>query len=534
MAPCCTSSPSKRGGTWWRGTRRGSRPAATWSLPSAAADGPAADAFFGLYNDKGSAAALQAFGRGVRVVLRRAAARPARRGGREDVASRLAEGPRSARARRGDDRRRRAGVLGRARRGGFAPGPAGKPSTGDDCIRTRRRRAARRPRGGHAARARRGGVRSDLVVGTSIGAVNGAFVAADPDRAAERLAGLWAGESLGVVFSETMFGRTIRLVRSGTHLHAIEPLHRLLADTLPAEVPLHRPEAAVPLRRRLHRERDGPLVQQRAARRRPSWRRARCPACCPRSRSTAPTTSTAASSTPFRSAAPSRSARAPSTCCRSAGSRARFPSRPALGGGPRLVRDRARHRFHEEMSALPPGVQVHVLPTGGERQPPGLRQFRYRGKNQVSNSIERSYAASAGYLAQVAGPPLTATSQEPPMLPPTPIRRLLLVPLVVLIAGAMAALAPPVALLSRRLQPLRRRTRPGRPGRSQAAAGDHPRARLVDGRDRGADRLPLPVDGQRVRRAAGHRAVPGPPVRDHAAVPQPGLPAARRARAGCA
>jgi NTE family protein len=62
-----------------------------------------------------------------------------------------------------------------------------------------------------------------------------------------------------------------------------------------------------------------------------------------------------------------------------------------------------RHRFHEEMSALPPGVQVHVLPTGGEPQPSGLRQFRYRGKNQVRNSIERSYAAAAGYLAQAAG-----------------------------------------------------------------------------------------------------------------------------------
>jgi hypothetical protein len=55
------------------------------------------------------------------------------------------------------------------------------------------------------------------------------------------------------------------------------------------------------------------------------------------------------------------------------------------------------------MSALPPGVRVHVLPTGGERLPPGLRQFRYRGKNQVSSSIERSYAASASYLAQVTG-----------------------------------------------------------------------------------------------------------------------------------
>ena len=58
-----------------------------------------------------------------------------------------------------------------------------------------------------------------------------------------------------------------------------------------------------------------------------------------------------------------------------------------------------RHRFHEEMSALPPGVRVHVLPTGGDRLPPGLRQFRYRSRNQVSSSIDRSYAAAAAYLA---------------------------------------------------------------------------------------------------------------------------------------
>ena len=53
------------------------------------------------------------------------------------------------------------------------------------------------------------------------------------------------------------------------------------------------------------------------------------------------------------------------------------------------------------------------------------------------------------------------------MLPPTPVRRLLLVPLVMLIAGTMAALAPPVALLSVAFNALRRRTRPGRPRRSR-------------------------------------------------------------------
>ena len=89
------------------------------------------------------------------------------------------------------------------------------------------------------------GVRADMVVGTSIGAVNGAFVAADPDGAAGRLSELWQGESLRVVFSETVLGRAVRLARSGTHLHAIEPLRKMLAETLPAEdfadlrVPFH-------------------------------------------------------------------------------------------------------------------------------------------------------------------------------------------------------------------------------------------------------------------------------------------------------
>src|SRR5262245_588414 len=79
------------------------------------------------------------------------------------------------------------------------------------------------------------GVWPDLVVGTSIGAVNGAFVAADPEGAAQRLTDLWRGESLVVVFSETLLGRAVRLARSGTHLHAIEPLRKMLADKLPVE-----------------------------------------------------------------------------------------------------------------------------------------------------------------------------------------------------------------------------------------------------------------------------------------------------------
>jgi NTE family protein len=60
-----------------------------------------------------------------------------------------------------------------------------------------------------------------------------------------------------------------------------------------------------------------------------------------------------------------------------------------------------RHRFHEEMAALPESVQVHVLPAGADPVAPGLKQFRYRDKGKVSSSIERAYAASASYLASL-------------------------------------------------------------------------------------------------------------------------------------
>ena len=93
-----------------------------------------------------------------------------------------------------------------------------------------------------------------------------------------------------------------------------------------------------------------------------------------------------------------------------------------------------RHRFHEEMAAIPPGVRVHVLPSGGDQPQPGLGQFRYRSKNKVSNSIDRAYAASASYLAQ-QGAARCHRPQETPMLPPRLIRRLLLAPLVVVIAA---------------------------------------------------------------------------------------------------
>jgi NTE family protein len=245
-------------------------------------------------------------------------------------------------------------------------------------------------------------VRPDLVVGTSIGAVNGAFVAADPDGAAERLTDLWRGESLRVVFSETLLGRAVRLLRSGTHLHAIEPLRRLLADKLPVSdfedlcLPFHCVAASIEdATARWFTQ--GPLVPAVIA-------SCAVPGLLP------PVEiggrhyfdGGLVDSIPVGRAI---ALGATTVYVLHAGrieSPLSVPTRPWEVGLVAFEIAR-RHRFHEEMSALPANVRVLVLPTGGDQLPPGLRQFRYRGRSRVSISIDRSYAASATYLAQVAG-----------------------------------------------------------------------------------------------------------------------------------
>jgi NTE family protein len=246
------------------------------------------------------------------------------------------------------------------------------------------------------------GIRPDLVVGTSIGAVNGAFVAADPEAAAGRLTELWRGESLGVVFSETLLGRAVRLARSGTHLHAIEPLRKLLGDKLPVEdfadlqLPFHCVAASIEHATARWFSR-GPIVPAVMA-------SCAVPGLLP------PVEIDGqhyfdgglVDSIPVGRAVALGARVVYVLQVGRIESPLPVPTRPWEVGLVAFEIAR-RHRFHEEIAAVPEGIQVHVLPTGGERLPPGLGQFRYRGKNKVSTSIDRAYAASARYLAQVTG-----------------------------------------------------------------------------------------------------------------------------------
>jgi NTE family protein len=246
------------------------------------------------------------------------------------------------------------------------------------------------------------GIRPDLVVGTSIGAINGAFVAADPYGAAARLGRMWQGDELRLAFSENLWGRAVRLVRSGTHLHSFEPLRRLLSGALPgadfADLKLRFQCVAAGIESASARWfSSGPVVPAVSA-------SCAVPGLLP------PVEIDGGhyfdgglvDSIPVGRAVVLGASTVYVLQVGRIESPLEVPTRPWEVAMVAFEIAR-RHRFHEEMSSLPSDVRVHVLPTGGDRLPPGSAQFRYRDKNRVGQSIERAYAASASYLSALTG-----------------------------------------------------------------------------------------------------------------------------------
>jgi NTE family protein len=245
------------------------------------------------------------------------------------------------------------------------------------------------------------GIRPDLVVGTSIGALNGVLVAADPSGAAARLSQLWQGDELKLAFSERLWSRAIRLVRSGTHLHSLEPLSRLLADVLPGpdfadlKLPFQCVAASIE-NATAHWFARGPVVPAVMA-------SCAVPGLLP------PVEidgghyfdGDLVDSIPVGRAVALGATTVYVLHVGRIESPLTVPTRPWQVGLVAFEIAR-RHRFHEDMSALPEHVTVHVLPTGGDQLPPGLSQFRYRDNTRVGLSIERAYTASASYLANLA------------------------------------------------------------------------------------------------------------------------------------
>ena len=77
------------------------------------------------------------------------------------------------------------------------------------------------------------GIRPDLIVGTSVGAVNGAMVANSPTlEVTERLGELWASPEARAVYGDSLPRRVGRLMRTRTHVHSPAPLRTALEREL--------------------------------------------------------------------------------------------------------------------------------------------------------------------------------------------------------------------------------------------------------------------------------------------------------------
>ena len=244
------------------------------------------------------------------------------------------------------------------------------------------------------------GVRPDLVVGTSVGAVNGAFVAADPSPAAVgRLVDLWH-DLAGRVFAGSVAERVGRAVRTRTHLHGRGPLREMFTEHLPVgriedlAVPFQCVAACIE-RAAEHWFDRGPLLDAVMA-------SAAVPGLLapvrigdehffdgglvnsiPVSRAVALGARTIYVLQVGRVETPLTAPRTPWEVGLVAFEIAR------------------RHRFAADMAAVPPGVDVHVLPTGDEVRP-DLRQLRYRSTGRIGERIDRAHAATAAYLAAQA------------------------------------------------------------------------------------------------------------------------------------
>src|SRR3954452_23586812 len=110
------------------------------------------------------------------------------------------------------------------------------------------------------------GIVPDLVVGTSVGAINGAAVATDPSTGmVARLGDTWAALERGDVFAGSLLRRLGTLARTGTHLHGNERLRAQLTEALPIarieDLPVRFECVAASIERSAeHWFADGPLV----------------------------------------------------------------------------------------------------------------------------------------------------------------------------------------------------------------------------------------------------------------------------------
>ena len=243
-------------------------------------------------------------------------------------------------------------------------------------------------------------VRPDLIVGTSVGAINGALVAADPTpNAVDRLRGVWEELAAKGIFAGSVLARVGTLVRTRTHLHPREPLRDLLVAHLPVQtfaelrIPFQCVAASIE-RAAEHWFTDGALIDAVLA-------SCAVPGLLPPVELDGEhyLDGGLVHSIPVGRAV----ALGADTIYVLHVGRIDRPLRPpARPWEVALVAFEIarRHRFAADLAALPPDVTLHVLPSGEQASPAAgdLRNLRYRDFSGVHDRIDRAYVAARGYL----------------------------------------------------------------------------------------------------------------------------------------
>jgi len=245
------------------------------------------------------------------------------------------------------------------------------------------------------------GVTPTLIIGTSVGAINGAVAASSPASATvERLAEVWSGIEENAVFTGSIVSRLATLARTRTHLHANDALRDMLAEALPEriedlEVPFQCVAASIE-RASEHWFASGPLVDAVMA-------SAAVPGLLPAVEIDGEhfLDGGIVNSIPVARAVELGAA---TIYVLHVGrlERPLEPPRWPWEVGLVAFEIARRHRFLGDLERLPDDVTVHVLPTG-QPDPPrysDLSQLRYRDVSQVADAIARARDATARYLEE--------------------------------------------------------------------------------------------------------------------------------------
>ena len=243
------------------------------------------------------------------------------------------------------------------------------------------------------------GVLPDVVVGTSVGAVNGSFLAADPTEAAvDRLAEMWVRASGSGVFTDSLVARAQRVARLAGHLHSSAALEDLLHHEFGGrrieDLPVRFQCVAAQIETASARwfERGSIVDAVLASSAVPGLLPAReidgahyvdggLVHSIPVSRALDLGATTVYVLQVGRIEHPLRAPRWPWEVGLVAFEIAR------------------RYRFNEEIARVPEGVAVHILPSGSERSP-GMT-LSYRGARQVAARIDAAATATQAYLERV-------------------------------------------------------------------------------------------------------------------------------------